>query len=55
MVKKSGAQNLAPMGFFSNYLTTIRVLLNGSMKKSLNKMQSLYALLFLLVSVSSKC
>ena len=51
MVKKSGAQNLAPMGF---YLTTNRVLLNGSMKKSLSKMQSLYALLFLLVFVFSK-
>jgi hypothetical protein len=51
MVKKSVAQNLAPMGF---YLTTIRVLLNGSMKKSLSKMQSLYALLFLLVFVFSK-
>ena len=51
MVKKSVAQNLAPMGF---YLTTIHVLLNGSMKKSLSKMQSLYALLFLLVFVFSK-
>jgi hypothetical protein len=43
MVKKSGAQNLAPMGF---YLTTICVLLNGSMKKSLSKMQSLDACFF---------
>jgi hypothetical protein len=32
--------------FFSNYLTTIRVLLNGSTEKALIKMQSLHDLFF---------